>query len=117
MSGVDNHEAPGLPADESHPLWSLFRFKSQWGAQGVQFVGAWEFAPWPLLGSGLRAAWTASDRLRERRAGAELAADLSWCSGPLGTRAPARRCASRASGRAPGWSGPGCTGPGSTAAR
>jgi len=68
MSGVDNHEAPGLPADESHPLWSLFRFKSQWGAQGVQFVGAWEFAPWPLLGSGLRAAWSASDRLRERRA-------------------------------------------------
>ena len=69
MSGVDNHEAPGLPTDESHPLWSLFRFKSQWGAQGVQFVGAWEVAPWPLLGSGLRAAWDASDRLRSRRAG------------------------------------------------
>ena len=67
MSGVDNHEAPGLPADESHPLWSLFRFKSQWGAQGVQFVGAWEYAPWPLLGWGLRAAWSTSDRLRERR--------------------------------------------------
>ena len=50
MSGVDNHEAPGLPTDESHPLWSLFRFKSQWGARPVQFVGAWEYAPWPLLG-------------------------------------------------------------------
>ncbi len=68
MSGVDNHEAPGLPADDSHPLWSLFRFKSQWGAQGVQFVGAWEYAPWPILGSGLRAAWSASDLIRERRA-------------------------------------------------
>ncbi len=67
MSGVDNHEAPGLPLDTSHPLWSLFRFKSQWGARPVQFVGAWEYAPWPLLGSGLRAAWAASDRLRERR--------------------------------------------------
>ncbi len=67
MSGVDNHEAPGLPADESHPLWSLFRFKSQWGPRPVQFVGAWEFAPWPLLGAGLRAGWSASDRIRERR--------------------------------------------------
>jgi len=66
MSGVDNHEAPGLPTDDSHPLWSLFRFKSQWGAQGVQFVGAWEYAPWPLLGSGLRAAWSAQDRLQAR---------------------------------------------------
>ncbi len=37
------------------PLWSLFRFKSQWGAQPVQFVGAWEFAPWPLLGRALPA--------------------------------------------------------------
>ncbi len=67
LSGVDNHEAPGLPGDGSHPLWSLFRFKSQWGPRPVQFVGAWEYAPWPLLGSGLRAAWSASDRLRERR--------------------------------------------------
>ncbi len=68
MGGVDNHEAPGLPVDESHPLWSLFRFKSQWGAHPIQFVGAWEYAPWPLLGSGLRVAWRASDRLRARRA-------------------------------------------------
>jgi peptidoglycan pentaglycine glycine transferase (the first glycine) len=66
MSGVDNHEAPGLPTDESHPLWSLFRFKSQWGPRPVQFVGAWEYAPWPLLGSALRAAWRTSDRVRER---------------------------------------------------
>jgi hypothetical protein len=50
LSGVDNHSAPGLPRDESHPLWNLYRFKSQWGAQPVQFAGAWEYAPWPLLG-------------------------------------------------------------------
>ena len=68
MSGVDNHEAPGLPKDETHPLWSLFRFKSQWGAQPVQFVGAWEYAPWPLLGTSLRAAWSAQDRFRGRAA-------------------------------------------------
>jgi lipid II:glycine glycyltransferase (peptidoglycan interpeptide bridge formation enzyme) len=67
MGGVDNHDAPGLPTDESHPLWNLYRFKSQWGARGVQLVGAWEVAPWPLLGRGLRAAWAASDRWRERR--------------------------------------------------
>ncbi|MBX3029309.1 MAG: GNAT family N-acetyltransferase [Chloroflexi bacterium] len=56
MSGVDNHQAPGLPRDESHPLWSLFRFKSQWGAQPIQLVGAWEHAPWPVLGRAFRAA-------------------------------------------------------------
>ncbi len=50
LSGVDNHSAPGLPQDESHPLWNLYRFKSQWGARPVQFAGAWEYAPWPLLG-------------------------------------------------------------------
>ncbi|MBA3852545.1 MAG: GNAT family N-acetyltransferase [Chloroflexi bacterium] len=57
MGGVDNHEAPGLPTDESHPVWSLFRFKSQWGAQPVQFCGAQEYAPWPLLGASVRAVW------------------------------------------------------------
>ena len=67
MGGVDTHAAPGLPQDESHPMWSLMRFKSQWGARPVQFVGAWEYAPWPVLGAGLRAAWSASDRSRRRR--------------------------------------------------
>jgi lipid II:glycine glycyltransferase (peptidoglycan interpeptide bridge formation enzyme) len=56
LSGVDNHAAPGLPRDESHPLWNLFRFKSQWGARPVQFVGAWEHEPWPLLGRAFRQA-------------------------------------------------------------
>jgi len=55
LSGVDNHAAPGLPADDSHPLWNLYRFKGQWGARPVQFVGAWEHAPWPLLGRAFRA--------------------------------------------------------------
>lgn len=63
MGGVDNHDAPGMPADESHPLWSLYRFKAQWGAAPVQFAGAHEIAPWKLLGAGLRLAWSAQDRL------------------------------------------------------
>ena len=54
LSGVDNHSAPGLPTDEAHPLWNLYRFKSQWGARPVQFAGAWEHAPWPLLGRAVR---------------------------------------------------------------
>jgi lipid II:glycine glycyltransferase (peptidoglycan interpeptide bridge formation enzyme) len=69
MGGVDNHEAPGIPADEAHPLWSLFRFKSQWGAQPVTFAGAHEHAPWPALGWSVRTAWGMMDRLRERRQG------------------------------------------------
>jgi hypothetical protein len=55
LSGVDNHSAPGLPTDASHPLWNLYRFKSQWGARPVQFAGAWEHAPWPFLGRTFRA--------------------------------------------------------------
>ncbi len=64
MGGVDNHEAPGLPADESHPLWSLFRFKSQWGAQPLQFCGAQEYSPWPLLGASLRNGMRIASRAR-----------------------------------------------------
>ena len=55
---------PGIPQDESHPLWNLYRFKAQWGARPVTFVGAWEHAPWRVLGAGLRVAWSARDRLR-----------------------------------------------------
>lgn len=66
MGGVDNHEAPGLPIDQSHSLWGLFRFKSQWGAQPVQFRGAYEHSPWPLLGASLRAALRIADRQRVR---------------------------------------------------
>ncbi len=65
MGGVDNHEARGLPADESHPLWSLFRFKSQWGARPVQYCGAHEYSPWPLLGASLRTGMRIVDRTRQ----------------------------------------------------
>jgi len=64
MGGVDDHASPGLPRDESHPLWGLFRFKSQWGARPVQYVGAHEYSPWPLLGLSLRAARRIADRKR-----------------------------------------------------
>jgi lipid II:glycine glycyltransferase (peptidoglycan interpeptide bridge formation enzyme) len=64
LSGVDNHAAPGLPTDESHPLWNLYRFKAQWGARPVQFAGAWEHAPWPLLGRTFRALRARGDRRR-----------------------------------------------------
>jgi lipid II:glycine glycyltransferase (peptidoglycan interpeptide bridge formation enzyme) len=70
LGGVDTHGAPGLPADETHPLWNLYRFKLQWGARPVTFVGASELAPWPLLGAGLRTAWRLRDRLRAGSAGA-----------------------------------------------
>jgi hypothetical protein len=62
LSGVDNHAAPGLPADDTHPLWNLYRFKAQWGATPVQFVGAWEHAPWPLLGRAFRAMRARNER-------------------------------------------------------
>ncbi len=64
MGGVDNHEAPGIPTDEDHPMWSVFRFKIQWGARPVQFCGPYEYAPWPLLGGSLRAAWRLRDAVR-----------------------------------------------------
>lgn len=62
LGGVDTHAAVGLPRDESHPLWNLFRFKTQWGARPVEFVGAHELAPSRLLGGALRAAWKVGDR-------------------------------------------------------
>lgn len=64
MGGVDNHQAPGIPRDEAHPMWSVFRFKVQWGARPVQFCGPHEYAPWPLLGGSLRAAWRLRDAVR-----------------------------------------------------
>lgn len=64
LGGVDTHTAVGLPQDESHPLWNLFRFKTQWGARPVEFVGAQELAPSRLLGGALRTAWKVADRRR-----------------------------------------------------
>lgn len=64
LGGVDTHTALGLPVDETHPLWNLYRFKLQWGARPVTFVGAHELAPSRLLGGALRTAWRLGDRRR-----------------------------------------------------
>jgi len=64
LGGVDTHTAIGLPQDASHPLWNLFRFKTQWGARPVEFVGAHELALSRVLGGGLRTAWKVGDRRR-----------------------------------------------------
>jgi len=53
LGGVDAPAARGLPRDERHPLWNLYLFKSGFGAQGVEYVPAYEYAPNPLV----RAAW------------------------------------------------------------
>lgn len=35
--------------DESDPLWGVYRFKDGFGGRVVQHIGAWDFAPHPLL--------------------------------------------------------------------
>jgi lipid II:glycine glycyltransferase (peptidoglycan interpeptide bridge formation enzyme) len=65
LGGVDTHDAPGMPRDETHPLWNLARFKLQWGAEPVEFVGAMEIAPSRLRGAALRTAWRVADRRRK----------------------------------------------------
>jgi peptidoglycan pentaglycine glycine transferase (the first glycine) len=35
--------------DESDPLWGVYRFKDGFGAQFVDGLGAWDFAPFPWL--------------------------------------------------------------------
>ncbi len=73
LGGVDTHAAAGLPQDDSHPLWNLYRFKLQWGARPVSFVGAHEVAPSRLRGGMVRTAWRLGDR--RRSTGAPTAAD------------------------------------------
>lgn len=65
LGGVDDHEARGLPEDERHPMWNLYRFKSQWGARPVQTCGAQEYATWQVLGDLVNRAWAARDRARD----------------------------------------------------
>ncbi len=60
LGGVDLQSAPGIPRDESHPLWNLYEFKRGFGAEGVLRVRAHEFAPNALLGL----AWRAVRRFR-----------------------------------------------------
>ena len=51
MGGVDSHTAPGLPRDETHPLWNLFMFKRRFGARGSVIASAHEYAPHASLGT------------------------------------------------------------------
>ena len=51
MGGVDSHVAPGLPEDESHPLWNLYLFKRRFGARGIVLTRAHEYAPHAALGA------------------------------------------------------------------
>lgn len=60
MGGVDTQAAPGVPADETHPLWNLYLFKRRFGGRPVVRVRAHEYAPNPLLGT----AWRLARRFR-----------------------------------------------------
>ena len=60
MGGVDTHSAPGVPDDESHPLWNLYLFKRRFGGAPVVRIHAYEFAPNAALGL----AWRMARRFR-----------------------------------------------------
>jgi lipid II:glycine glycyltransferase (peptidoglycan interpeptide bridge formation enzyme) len=60
LGGVDTHAHPGLPADDSHPLWNLYEFKRRLGARGEVRIRAHEYAPNRLLA----AAWRLARRFR-----------------------------------------------------
>jgi lipid II:glycine glycyltransferase (peptidoglycan interpeptide bridge formation enzyme) len=56
LGGVDTHDAPGFPADDSHPLWNLYQFKAGFGARDVMRIPAHEYAPNRFLRFGWRMA-------------------------------------------------------------
>jgi len=60
MGGVDTQSAPGLPRDESHPLWNLFLFKRRFGGRPAMRVRAHECSASPVLG----ALWRLARRVR-----------------------------------------------------
>ena len=60
MGGVDSQSAPGVPEDESHPLWNLYLFKRRFGGRPVTRIHAHEYTPNPALG----AAWRLARRFR-----------------------------------------------------
>jgi lipid II:glycine glycyltransferase (peptidoglycan interpeptide bridge formation enzyme) len=60
MGGVDTQSAPGVPQDESHPLWNLYLFKRRFGGRPVVRLHAYEYAPNALLGT----AWRLARRFR-----------------------------------------------------
>jgi peptidoglycan pentaglycine glycine transferase (the first glycine) len=60
MGGVDTQSAPGVPQDESHPLWNLYLFKRRFGGRPMTRIHAHDYAPNPALG----AAWRLARRFR-----------------------------------------------------
>jgi lipid II:glycine glycyltransferase (peptidoglycan interpeptide bridge formation enzyme) len=60
MGGVDTQSAPGVPADDSHPLWNLYLFKRRFGGRPVVRLHAHDYAPNALLGT----AWRLARRFR-----------------------------------------------------
>ncbi len=60
MGGVDTQSSPGVPQDESHPLWNLYLFKRRFGGRAVVRARAHEYAPNWLFG----AAWGLARRPR-----------------------------------------------------
>jgi peptidoglycan pentaglycine glycine transferase (the first glycine) len=60
MGGVDTQSSPGVPQDDSHPLWNLYLFKRRFGGRPVVRIHAHEYAPNRLLG----AAWRFARRFR-----------------------------------------------------
>jgi lipid II:glycine glycyltransferase (peptidoglycan interpeptide bridge formation enzyme) len=60
MGGVDAQTAPGVPQDESHPLWNLYLFKRRFGGRPAVRVHAHEYSPNALL----RATWRLGRRFR-----------------------------------------------------
>lgn len=60
MGGVDTHTAPGVPQDESHPLWNLYLFKHRFGGQPAIRVRAHEYAPHAVVA----AVWRLGRRFR-----------------------------------------------------
>ncbi len=64
LGGADTQTLPGIPQDESHPLWTLFRFKLKWGSRPLAYVGTHDHSPRPGLGPLLRLAWRMADSRR-----------------------------------------------------
>ena len=60
MGGVDTQSSPGVPQDDSHPLWNLYLFKRRFGGKPVTRIHAYECAPNPVLG----AMWRTARRFR-----------------------------------------------------
>lgn len=73
LGGADTQALPGIPQDESHPLWTLYRFKLQWGARPVVYARAHDYAPRQSLGLLLNTAWRAADGVQRARRGGDRA--------------------------------------------